>query len=959
MSDHLRKLTPGEVLRGYPSDFHNALFEVWQKFNRQGGRGQGQADSANVKTVDCEVINMSGAAIDADFPVLQLTKPVFTTEDNPRCIYSPVVFEGETPIATTRPDQVAIVQGPINNAGGGRHAIMWGPTWADVAFVAGIASTHCRPIAGEDTHLAASLSGIPIIWQPPNPGADPTARCLILLGQTSLEPEQFGFITEVVNNGGATQARYTGVAATPELDFPVDVGLPRVKLVLLKDFVVYNPDALTTDQLEIEAFDVRRDGVPAVGEVVRVFTSSGQPVQPGDTTFDLIVEGVPTSRIIYCDVVNTTDYLRDLPTWSLPATQYLYHEADSANIGWVEVDPGGGGATLVEGCGIDLSGTDPITIAVSSAALQGDGIVPGAGCSLSVGEGYCLDVLADEVRLDLTENADYVSAAMQFLAHFNPAPDFDDWVWKTAGNYSAAALSQLLVNFAGTWTWETLDNYDDTANEQALIHINGNWQWVTAWQVKVNSSDTQPDYLHDTFALPVTATFNSAQDVTISNQTVSNNWERMFLDASTIPGHAGSTTKALTISGAGRDLAWAEISSGSFTEGCAIIIASGEISVDLDALVAPLGGLSALADCGGLAIDYACGLIIDAAGEFAGQIRVNVPALAGPGLSAVGGSGQCAMQVNTGLGVTITSDAVALYNTDYFGSGDEFYVSIGGAFKWRTAWQIKVNSSDTTPHYLHDTFVSNVAATFNATYDIVIKNQTAPGNDFEQLFWDVHNMTGWHATNVKVLTLSSGTPIWADPTGGGSGPTAGYCTDISSTTNVDLDLTENAAYVSAAMQFLIHLNPAPDPDDWIWITAGGYDTSASAEQVLINEGSNDWQWRIAYMVKVSADDTTARHLIDKFKDGGTYESGEDFLVVAQEVDGGADENVKLFIQADTMDNWLPSTTQILGKNDTLPTWKTIAQWLNLLPGYVAGNNQSIGHDASGATVWQDDTTTCP
>ena len=52
-------------------------------------------------------------------------------------------------------------------------------------------------------------------------------------------------------------------------------------------------------------------------------------------------------------------------------------------------------------------------------------------------------------------------------------------------------------------------------------------------------------------------------------------------------------------------------------------------------------------------------------------------------------------------------------------------------------------------------------------------------------------------------------------------------------------------------------------------------------------------------------------------------------------------------------------TQLLGHINGAWNLKTVAEWLNLLPGYIAANNQSIGHDASGPTEWQDDTTVCP
>lgn len=50
----------------------------------------------------------------------------------------------------------------------------------------------------------------------------------------------------------------------------------------------------------------------------------------------------------------------------------------------------------------------------------------------------------------------------------------------------------------------------------------------------------------------------------------------------------------------------------------------------------------------------------------------------------------------------------------------------------------------------------------------------------------------------------------------------------------------------------------------------------------------------------------------------------------------------------------PSTPYVLLNYSTGIVWKPLDTTLNLLSGYTSGNDQSIGHDASGSTVWQDD-----
>lgn len=49
-----------------------------------------------------------------------------------------------------------------------------------------------------------------------------------------------------------------------------------------------------------------------------------------------------------------------------------------------------------------------------------------------------------------------------------------------------------------------------------------------------------------------------------------------------------------------------------------------------------------------------------------------------------------------------------------------------------------------------------------------------------------------------------------------------------------------------------------------------------------------------------------------------------------------------------------ATTQLLGHTSGTFQFKTVAEWINTLAGYSSGSDQSIGHDASGATEWQND-----
>lgn len=133
----------------------------------------------------------------------------------------------------------------------------------------------------------------------------------------------------------------------------------------------------------------------------------------------------------------------------------------------------------------------------------------------------------------------------------------------------------------------------------------------------------------------------------------------------------------------------------------------------------------------------------------------------------------------------------------------------------------------------------------------------------------------------------------------------GYCIQIQ---DADPDLIHFDAITAAAgtpatdrdltkQQFFVHFASAAAPEDAKWKTAEDYAESGSA-QVFLNDNGT-WKWK-------------------------------------------------------TLTGYDTGTTQLFGHISG--TWhaKTIAEWINLLSGYVGGNDQSIGHDGGGATLWQDD-----
>lgn len=380
-----------------------------------------------------------------------------------------------------------------------------------------------------------------------------------------------------------------------------------------------------------------------------------------------------------------------------------------------------------------------------------------------------------------------------------------------------------------------------------------------------------------------------------------------------------------------------------FTIGCGLEIATGVLKIkpaDLN-----FGGTCALSFD---SVAAGCGITIS--GTSPKTISVNATALAGNGLVPNTAGGLCALDVNPGCNIEIVDDKVQVKLSALAGAGLGIETSGDPAL-----CELKINVDlgleiDADAVQIHDTDYSAGAIQMY-------------GHDAAAQFRHFTLGCGLEIVagvlRIKTSDLNAGGACALTFSGGGAGPTEGYCTDISSVTNVDLDLRENATYVSAAQQFLMHFNPAPNADSWVWQTVLGYSISGGANQVLINDGSNVWTWRNAYTVKVSSDDTTANYLLQKFETSGAYEIAEDFVVKVQEINGAGDEKLRLFIESDGIGGWVASSNQILGHTTAgTPVWRTVAEWLNLLPGYNASNNQSIGHDAAGATMWQDDKA-CP
>lgn len=174
---YLRHLMPGEQLAGLPAEAHNAFFDTYKRVMQQGGPANGTGQSSSVRVLNCLVRNDSGAAIVADFPILQLEDVLVDYDDNNQVIYRGAGFSGTTPASDTDIGRIAVVQGPIADDVV-RSAVLLGPTWCQV-YVSDAAHTFAKPQASNTELASDAAAGAPIIWKQSGTG---TKWAIILLG---------------------------------------------------------------------------------------------------------------------------------------------------------------------------------------------------------------------------------------------------------------------------------------------------------------------------------------------------------------------------------------------------------------------------------------------------------------------------------------------------------------------------------------------------------------------------------------------------------------------------------------------------------------------------------------------------------------------------------------------------------------------------------------------------------
>lgn len=166
-----------------------------------------------------DVLNDSGAAIDAPFPILRLTSPVVDTTANVNAPYQEAAFKGDTPDADTG-SAFVIVQGPLANAVA-RPAVLIGLSWCKVN-VTSAADSHATTIDGDNTKLQGGGAGVPILWK--EAGTGDKWALVLLGGGGSGSTLVFGQLTAEVSpdslleTDSVARETFTGEGFVPLLD---------------------------------------------------------------------------------------------------------------------------------------------------------------------------------------------------------------------------------------------------------------------------------------------------------------------------------------------------------------------------------------------------------------------------------------------------------------------------------------------------------------------------------------------------------------------------------------------------------------------------------------------------------------------------------------------------------------------------------------------------------------------
>lgn len=300
----------------------------------------------------------------------------------------------------------------------------------------------------------------------------------------------------------------------------------------------------------------------------------------------------------------------------------------------------------------------------------------------------------------------------------------------------------------------------------------------------------------------------------------------------------------------------------------------------------------------------------------------------------------------------------------------EILVTIsGGAVD---AFTVKCTTNDTTASFLHDalTFTS-AGGTYDVNADPVITSETdtPSGNETESLFIDASAVPGYSGTGTWALCEVNGVLTFVDGSTLGSGGGDNFKVKVSGADTTDQYLHakfKDSATYSATADAIVGAaitDAAGDENVRMFLDGSGitgYGSIPDGETwplVMARVGS-------AYTIQFS----------DTFTGGGAdaYTAGDYIDIVGTEISvdmteiadftAGHDEFLMHYASGaekwERMEGFDVTKIQMLGHVNGAWKLMQVADWLNLMTGYAVGSDQSIGHDANAATIWQTDVE-CP
>lgn len=501
----MRKFRPGDILDGVPVQTINAHTDF---VLQQRAKLSPSTDERKPKQKSPVVARLvwSGASEIPAGSVVLLDLSAFDPASVSGAEFDAITFYVTDFGKVDLTSPYAVTLGPIP-AGDGTSQVGMGvlpnACWARVNVIDNY-HPYAQPTADGHT-FKSGWAGLRILWKATGTGEQ---WALVQLARGPLHI-QLGFITDVDDVGEVDRYVTTGDFSLCALG-----NFPSVRLILLdvgNEFDLSTPvlspvhdlAAVDTDDWKVMAYDVRKEGTPRVGDVVRVWTSTGEHVAPGEGQRNDSGSGTPGHQWIYCDVLNPGDYLRGLTTFNASNYQALVHEDGVADLRWVDL--------------VDL-GTE--------GGWSGGG---GSGTVTSVTEGFAIDIAGTAtdpvVHFDPTELGSYLTTDFQVYAH-EPTSD---------GGPNPK--------------WWTISGYVE-ANKQTILQSGGALSFEDAHKVRSTVNDTTAAFLHDAFKDKVAAgTYVSGKDYIIKFETDgasgTDQTERGFIDASAITNYNASAAQVL------------------------------------------------------------------------------------------------------------------------------------------------------------------------------------------------------------------------------------------------------------------------------------------------------------------------------------------------------------------------------------------------------------------------------